>query len=97
VIFGMITLRNPNPKAEEIGLQQLGDISRALGLPAISDTDQLIGGTLQIKVAIKTQEGYEPSNEVKGYKASEGSTMPTKAATPAAAAPAASSPPWMKK
>jgi hypothetical protein len=97
VLFSNINIRNANPKAEEIGLQQLGDISRALGLPAISDTDQLIGGTLQIKVAIKTQEGYEPSNEVKGYKASEGSAMPTKAATPAAAAPAASSPPWMKK
>lgn len=101
VLFSNINLRNANPKAEEIGRQQLGDLARALGLAAVSDTDQLIGGIAQIKVAIKTQEGYETANEVKAYKASEGSSMPFAQSggfsPPPAAAPSASSPPWMKK
>lgn len=102
VIYSNINLRNANPKAEEIGRQQLGDLARALGLPAVSDTDQLIGGACRIKVSIsKPQEGYEPSNEVKAYKAVEGSNMPFAQSggfsPPPSAAAASSSPPWMKK
>ena len=48
VIFGNLNIKNPNPKAEEIGRQQLGDIMRAIGLARVTDTDQLIGGSLVI-------------------------------------------------
>lgn len=96
VVFGNLNINNPNPKAEEIGRQQLGDLMRSIGLARVEDTDQLIGGNCQIKLAIQTQEGYEPRNEVKGWKPAGGaSAMP--AAAPAAAAPAASSPPWARK
>jgi hypothetical protein len=96
VVFGNLNIRNPNPKAQEIGRQQLGDLMRAIGLAKVTDTDELIGGQCQIKLTTRHQEGYEPSNDIKGWKAIEGGTMPK----PAAAAPAqasAGSPPWARK
>lgn len=104
VVFGNLNIKNPNPKAEEIGRQQLGEIMRAIGLTKVTDTDQLIGGSLQIKLEIRQQEGYEPSNDVKGYKATSGSvptpvaaSAPAQAATPAPAASGKSAPPWAKR
>ena len=102
VIFGNINIRNANPKAEEIGRQNLGDIMRAIGLAKVSDTDQLIGGQLQIKFTIRPADGkYEASNEVRGYKAvatrSGGGIIAASASAPApAAALAANKAPWMK-
>lgn len=69
VVFGNLNIKNKSAKAEEIGRAQLGDIMRALGLRQVSDTDQLVGGTLQIKLDVKTDEQYGTRNEVKGYKA----------------------------
>lgn len=70
VVFANINIRNQNPKAEEIGRAQLGELMRAIGLTTVQDTDQLIGGQLQIKVAVRpAQNGYEASNDVKGFKA----------------------------
>ena len=94
VIFGNLNIKNPNPKAEEIGRSQLGDLMRAIGLAKVTDTDQLIGGTLSIKVAISKREGYDDSNEVKGYKSLTGS-MPSLA--PSASASDKTAPPWAKK
>lgn len=99
VVYGNLNIRNPNPKAEEIGRQQLGELMRAIGLAQVSDTDQLIGGQCQIKVAVKASEGqYDASNEVKGWKSLSGSVAPAPvaAARPAAAAAATSAPPWAK-
>lgn len=98
VVFGNLNIKNPNPKAEEIGRQQLGDLMRAIGLSKVTDTDQLISGSLQIKLAIREQEGYEPSNDVKGYKSVSGG-VPTFAAPASPSAPqsAKSAPPWTKK
>ena len=100
VVFGNLNIRNPNPKAEEIGRQQLGDLLRSIGLAKVSDTDQLIGNRCSIKLTTKTSEGYEPSNEIKGWKSIEGGAMP-KPAAPAAPASAAAtppvSPPWGRK
>ena len=110
VIFSNLNIKNASAKAEEIGRQQLGDIMRAVGLAKVTDTDQLIGGNVNIKLTIraartdeKTGKTYEASNEVKGYRAINGAAAPAfKAAVPAAApaaasAPAKASPPWVKK
>lgn len=101
VVFGNLNIKNPNPKAEEIGRQQLGELMRAIGLARVTDTDQLIGGSLQIKLEIRQQEGYEPSNDVKGYKSLNGSVPAASAASAtaqaAAAAPAKATPPWATK
>jgi hypothetical protein len=95
VIFCNLNINNPNPKAEEIGRQQLNQIMGALGLPTVRDSDQLIGGNVAVKVAIKV-EGEDKKNEVKGFKAITGSAPPA----PSASSPApvkAAAPPWAKK
>lgn len=96
VVFGNLNVRNPNPKAEEIGRQQLGEIMRAIGLTSLKDTDQMIGGNLCIKLDIRISEQYGNSNEVKGFKALPGASAP--APKPAVASiNVKASPPWVKK
>jgi len=96
VVFGNLNVRNPNPKAEEIGRQQLGEIMRAIGLTSLKDTDQMIGGNLSIKLDIRISEQYGNSNEVKAFRTMNGGSAP--APKPAAAATnAKASPPWIKK
>ena len=101
-VFANINIRNASSKAEEIGRQQLGDIMRAIGLTKVTDSDQLIGGNLQIKVSIRPASGqYGESNEVKAFKAlSGGAPVAHKpAAGPnnyAAAKSGAGAPPWVK-
>lgn len=92
VVFGNINNSNPNPKAEEIGNQQLGELMRATGLSRLKDTDQLIGKRLTVKLTTQKSEQYGDKNEVKGYR-SNGSAQP--AAAPGAA-PAAAKAPWAK-
>ena len=98
VIFANVNIRNNSQVAEQIGRAQLGSIMRALGLSSVSDTDQLIGGTLSVKLAIKEAQGqYAASNEVKSYKAVEGSSAPAMSAAPAQAATGKAAPPWAAK
>lgn len=106
VVFCNLNINNPNPQAEEIGRQQLGEIMRAIGLARVGDTDELIGGMLSIKLTLKG----ENENDVKGFKAI-GSSIPKampgvvaahvamgeKNATVMQSAPAKAAPPWAKK
>jgi hypothetical protein len=95
VVFGNLNIKNKSAKAEEIGRQQLGDIMRAIGLAKVTDTDQLIGGSLSIKLDIRAaSEQYAAQNEVKGFKSLTGSAP---AAALAASAPAKAAPPWARK
>jgi hypothetical protein len=98
IVFGNFYIKNQNAKAEEIGRQQLGEMMRALGLSAVSDTDQLINGHLSIKVDVRPASGdYNAQNEVKGWKSNTGSLPPQpKPDAPAGAANKAA-PPWAKK
>jgi hypothetical protein len=100
VVFGNINIRNQSVKAEEIGRQQLGELMRAIGLARVTDTDQLIGGSLQIKLDVRAAtEQYAAQNEVKGFKAIAGSTpsFAAPAASTAASAPSKAAPPWAKR
>jgi hypothetical protein len=102
VVFGNLNIKNPNPRAEEIGRQQLGDLMRAVGLAKIKDTDQLIGGNLSIKLSIQRDPQYGESNDVKAFKAIAGASLPTPSAVMPTAAPAQAStpsaaPPWARK
>ena len=97
VIFGNLNIKNASTKAEEIGRQQLGEIMRAIGLAKVSDTDQLIGGNLGIKLSMKT--GEYAGNEVKAFRALGGTApaaAPFKSVAPAATS-AKAAPPWAKK
>lgn len=105
VVFGNLNIKNASAKAEEIGRQQLGEIMRAIGLAKVTDTDQLIGGILSIKLDVRAAtEQYAAQNDVKGFKAITGSapTFAAHASSHAASAPAAqaatkAAPPWAKK
>lgn len=77
VVFGNLNIRNSNAQAESIGRQQLGELMRAIGLAKVEDTDQLIGAHLQIKVKIRESAGYDPQNDVAGFRASGGATAQT--------------------
>lgn len=99
VVFGNINIRNPNPKAEEIGHQQLGEIMRAIGLASLQDSDQLIGGNLSIKLSIRKSEEYGDSNDVKGFKAMDGGAPVSggmSAPAPQQTAQAGGAAPWAK-
>lgn len=104
VVFGNLNIKNKSAKAEEIGRAQLGDIMRALGLRQVTDTDQLMGGSLQIKLEIKeATEQYAARNEVKGFKSS-GDAMPMASSVPSfpkpsspAPKPDGAAPFWAKK
>lgn len=99
VVFGTVNVRNQSQKAEEIGRQQLGEIMRAVGLAKIQDTDELVGGSICVRVKIKPAEnGYDARNEVSGFKSASGA-LPQVAATSApepTAQPGGAKPPWAK-
>ena len=104
VVFGNLNIKNANPKAEEIGRQQLGDIMRAIGLAKVTDTDQLIGGQIAIKLEVKEDAQYGASNEVKAFKSVSGSVAPAagvpafvKQTEPTENRIAKAAPPWAKK
>ena len=95
-VWANLNIKNPNPTAEKIGREQLGEISLAIGVGLPKDTAQLIGGQLMIKVVNTKSEQYGDKNETKGYKAMSGAMPANVLAAPAAPA-AAKSPPWVKK
>lgn len=88
VVFSNINIRNASTKAEEIGRQQLRDLMLAIGLSSVRDTDQLVGGNLEIKLKITKSEEYGDKNEVTAYKATGNtSAVPSSSsAKPAASA-----------
>lgn len=98
VLFSNINIQNPSQKAEEIGRQQLGSIMRAINLPNLADTDQLIGGEMSVKVTIRKSDEFGDQNDVKSYKSLNGSTAPMGgggAQQPQQSA-ASGKPPWAK-
>jgi len=98
VLFAIINIKNPSEVAEKIGRAQLGEIMRANNIATLQDTDQLIGCTMIVRVAIGEYNGT-PKNEIKGYKAAgNGAAMP-KASAPVSNEPAIAgkAPPWAKK
>src|SRR5690625_617720 len=80
VLFSNLNIRNQSEKAEQIGLQQLGDVIRAIGVPSLNDTDQLVGGNLTVKVKVKDDPEYGDANgkrnDIAAYKSLTGSKPP---------------------
>lgn len=102
VVFTNLNIRNKNEVAQNIGVEQLGQLMRAVGLPTIQDSSQLVGGSCQINVKIRPASGqYEAQNEVKGYKSINGSALPSgqpaaPAPSPAPAPASGATPPWKR-
>jgi len=97
VLFNNYNIVNANPKAEAIGREQLALLGKINGVQHVTDTDQVIGANVEIKVGIRDAGEYGMQNEIKAVKASN-STASAGAPAPAmASAPAVSAPPWAKK
>jgi len=67
-VFGNITLSHPNETATRVGRRQLSELMRAVGVPRLADTEQIVGRRLKIKVVVRADEKYGESNDVKGWK-----------------------------
>lgn len=81
LIFGNITLENPNATAQEIGQKQLASLCRAIGVSEISDSDELHFQAFVAKVGLSKArtvgtKTYEPRNEVKRYYFPDSDDMP---------------------
>lgn len=82
-VFDNINIRNPSPKAQEIGQRELADVCEATGAGAISDSQQLHYKPCLITVGIEKQEGYDERNTVKRVKPMGGGTVtPMRQANP---------------
>jgi len=89
-VWGNVTYKNPNATAETIGRKQLSKMSAAGGLTSLpSDTDELIGLKMSIKVGVTpATDQYAARNEVKDWKSSGGgSPLPKAQETKSNAAP----------
>jgi len=93
-VWGNLNIRNDSEKAEEIGRMQLNSLMSAIGLESLSDSDELMGGDVAIKLKIRPASGdYAAANEVKAYKAIEGGSAPKSES----GSKGTSAPPWGKK
>lgn len=89
-LWSRFNIENPSERARTIGLGQLKQLGEAVGVPHIKESEQLHGKPVTLRVVVRRDPNFGPSNEVKGY-------MPAVAASPAASAPApASAAPWDK-
>lgn len=91
-IFCRLNVENPNPTAERIGLEQLNQLIECSGMTAEpKDENDLVGLTVGAHLKIRTQEGYDPDNEVSYFKKAADCKLsaPSQAAAPAKA--------WEKK
>lgn len=86
VIFARFNIKNPNAETVRIARQQLAGLCNAIGKPnGFTNVQELVGAMVECKVSVRPeQNGYEASNDVKGYREAKGYA----AHTPAAAAPA---------
>jgi len=68
IVWDRLNVINPNDTAREIAERALSAICHAVGVLKFSRPEQLHHKPALIKVVVKQDKGYEPSNEIKGYK-----------------------------
>ena len=98
-VFARINTKNHSAEAERIGQSQLSALCHAVGVLELSDTAQLHGKPVRVKVKIRKDDTYGDSNEVSGYEAVNGAVAHHAPVAPAAhQAPAAVAPqmPWKR-
>lgn len=95
VVFGNLNVQNASPEAERIGKSQLRILLDSVGLPRLTDTDQLVGRDVRVKLSVRKDEQYGDSNDIKAWEPAGGKgsqPMPS-----AAVGTTKSAPPWAKK
>lgn len=88
-VWDRLNLNHEKQQTREIAQRTLSAICHAIGKLRITDTEELLGGQLVAKVVARAaKDGFDASNDVKGYKSV--ADAPAAPAAPAAtAAPAA--------
>lgn len=91
LIFGNITLENPNAQAQEIGQKQLASLCRAIGLSEIEDSEELHFQRFVAKVGLSKERKvgdkvYSPRNEIKRFYFPDTDDLPEIGITTPAAA-----------
>ncbi|MGI9305432.1 MAG: DUF669 domain-containing protein [Gammaproteobacteria bacterium] len=72
-IMDGLNIENPNQQTVEIARKHLSTLCRAVGLAGVSDTYELHGRPLQIRVNVREAQGeFGPQNEVKEYRLIDG-------------------------
>lgn len=99
IVFGQYNLKNENQQAVEISRKQIKTICDAVGKPdGFSDTNEIHGIPIQIKVGIRPAQGnYAEQNEIKyydKYKGPAGETIPSEESPDANSAQKSSGAPW---
>lgn len=81
-----LNLVNSNPTAVKIANEELATLSRACGLGAVNDSDQLNGIAIVATLKLEPGQGkYGPSNAATGYSTAQGLTAPPENPEPDAA------------
>lgn len=62
-VFKNFNIQNPSDKAVNIGLRELQDLNKAIGIDIFKDTNQHLNQCCLIKVVVK-----EDQNDIRGYK-----------------------------
>lgn len=100
IIWDRLNLINPNQTAVDIANRALAAICRAVGVLTPTDSSELHDRPFQVKVSVRpAKDGYDATNEVRGYRAL--GEAPAAPAAPVGAASAsspatASVPPWRR-
>lgn len=81
-VWTNLNLNNPNPKAVEIAQQQLSAICHAIGVMQLQNSQQLMNIPMGVKLSIRKQDGYEDSNDVRGFKNAADVVVQTAASAP---------------
>lgn len=69
LIWDRLNLNNPNTTAKEIAQQNLSAICHAVNELNLTDSAQLHGKPMKIKVKVRPADGqYDASNEINGYE-----------------------------
>jgi hypothetical protein len=96
-VFDRLNLKNPNPTAVEIAQRSLSSICRAISVNSPKDSAELCDKPMMVKMSVRpAQNGYEASNDVKGYESvTVGASA--QAAPSGVASSGGSTPPWKTK
>lgn len=68
-VFAKINIVNKNPQAVQIGLRELAQLTKAVGLPTVKDSSELVDKSLIVRLKVK-----DGQNEIGAYKPLEGSS-----------------------
>jgi hypothetical protein len=68
-IWQQINYIHKNSTTQGIGQREIKEVGQAVGVWPVGDTGDLHGKPCSVRVTVKNDPGYEPSNEIKKVKA----------------------------